>query len=63
LDPIEIAQLAALGINVFSRIYDAIQKANADKVKPLTDILSAANNIDDAGIATAKAEIAKLIHP
>ena len=61
MDPVEIAQLAALGIQVFSKIYAGIQQANADKMKPLADILAAANNIDDAGITAAQAEIAKLI--
>ena len=60
MDPIAIANLAALGIQVFSQIYNGIQKSNADALKPLADILAAANTIDDAGIAAAQAEIAKL---
>ncbi len=63
MDPIAIANLAALGIQVFSQIYNGIQKANADALKPLADILLAANMIDDDIIATAKAEIAKLTTP
>lgn len=60
MDPIEIANLSALGIQIFSQIYAGIQKANADALKPLSDILAAANTIDDDIISTAKAEIAKL---
>ena len=61
MSPEAIAQLAALGIQIFGQIYNGIQQANADKLKPLADILAAANQIDDAGIAAAQAEIAKLI--
>jgi hypothetical protein len=60
MDPVAIANLAALGIQIFSQIYSGIQKSHADALKPLADILLAANNIDDDIIATAKAEIAKL---
>lgn len=60
MDPIQIANLAALGIQVFSQIYNGIQQANQNSLKPLSDILSAANTIDDNIIETAKAEIAKL---
>ena len=60
MDPIAIANLAALGIQVFSQIYNQIQQANANSLKPLADILAAANKIDDDVIATAQAEIAKL---
>ena len=60
MDPIQIANLAALGIQVFSQIYNGIQQANADKLKPLADILAQANTVDDSVIATAQAEIAKL---
>ena len=63
MDPIAIANLAALGIQIFSKIYEGIQQSNADALKPLADILAAANAIDDAGIAAAQAEIAKLIAP
>jgi hypothetical protein len=60
MDPVAIANLAALGIQIFSQIYNGIQKANADSLKPLADILAAANTIDDSVIAQAQAEIAKL---
>jgi len=60
MDPITIANLSALGIQVFSQIYAQIQQANANSLKPLADILAAANKIDDDVIATAQAEIAKL---
>lgn len=60
MDPIQIAQLAALGIQVFSQIYNGIQQANQNALKPLSDILAAANTLDDNIIATAKAEIAKI---
>ena len=60
MDPVAIANLAALGIQVFSQIYNQIQQANASALKPLADILAAANTIDDNILATAKAEIAKL---
>lgn len=61
MDPVAIANLAALGIQVFSKVYEGIQQSNQDALKPLADILAAANAIDDAGIAAAQAEIAKLI--
>ncbi len=60
MDPVQIANLAALGIQIFSQIYNGIQKANADQLKPLSEILAAADTIDDDVIAKAKAEIAKL---
>jgi hypothetical protein len=60
MDPITIANLAALGIQAGMQIYDGIQKANADALKPLSDILAATNLIDLTGIAAAQAEIAKL---
>lgn len=60
MTPIEIANLSALGIQIFSQIYNGIQQANANALKPLSDILAAANTIDDDIISTAKAEIAKL---
>ena len=60
MDPIQIANLAALGIQIFSQIYNGIQQANANQLKPLADILAAANTIDDDVIAKAQAEIAKL---
>lgn len=63
MDPVTIAQLAALGIQIFSKIYSGIQQSNADALKPLEDILAAANAIDDAGIAAAQAEIARLTAP
>lgn len=60
MDPVTIANLAALGIQVFSKIYAGIQQSHADALKPLADILAAADTIDDSVIATAQAEIAKL---
>jgi hypothetical protein len=63
LDPIAIANLAALGIQIFSKIYGGIQQANADALKPLADILAAANSTDDSIISAANAEIAKLTAP
>ena len=60
MDPVTIANLAALGIQIFSQIYNGIQKANADALKPLADILAAANTIDDDIISKAQAEIARL---
>jgi hypothetical protein len=63
MDPVTIAQLAALGISVFSQIYAGIQASNANALKPLADILAAANTLDDSILATAQAEIAKLTAP
>lgn len=63
MDPVAIANLAALGIQIFSQIYSGIQQANANALKPLADILAAANTLDDTVIATAQAEIAKLTTP
>ena len=63
MDPVAIANLAALGIQIFSQIYNGIQKANANALKPLADILAAANAVDANITATAQAEIAKLTAP
>ena len=63
MDPITIANLALTGIQTLAQIYNGIQKANADALKPLADQLSAINAMDDAGIAAANAEIAKLTPP
>jgi len=63
MTPIEIANLSALGIQIFSQIYNGIQQANVNALKPLLEILAAANTIDDDIISTAKAEIAKLTAP
>ena len=60
MDPITIANLAALGIQIFAQIYNGIQQANANALKPLADILAAANTVDDDIIAKARAEISKL---
>lgn len=60
MDPVQIANLAALGIQIFSQIYNGIQQANADQLKPLAEILAAADTIDDDIVAKAQAEIAKL---
>jgi len=63
MDPAAIANLAALGIQIFSQIYNGIQQANANALKPLADILAAANAVDANITATAQAEIAKLTAP
>lgn len=63
MDPITIANLAALGIQIFGQIYNGIQKANADQLKPLSEILAAADTIDDDIIQKAQTEIAKLVKP
>jgi hypothetical protein len=63
MDPVAIANLAALGIQIFSQIYNGIQQANANALKPLADILAAANAVDANITATAQAEIAKLTAP
>jgi len=60
LDPVAIAQLAALGIQIFGQIYSGIQASHADELKPLSDILTAATAVDTSVIASAQAEIAKL---
>lgn len=63
MDPVAIANLTALGIQIFSQIYNGIQQSNTNALKPLADILAAANTIDDDIIAKAQAEIAKLTAP
>ena len=60
MDPIQIAQLVATSISSLIQIYKSLEQSQADKIKPLVDIIAAANAIDDAGIAAAEAEIAKL---
>jgi hypothetical protein len=60
MDPVTEANLAAIGIQIFAQIYNSIQQAHQNQLKPLADILAAANTIDDNVIAAAQAEIAKL---
>ena len=60
MDPVTLANLIALGLQIGMKAYEEIQQANADSIKPLADILDAANKIDDSVIAAAQAEIAKL---
>jgi hypothetical protein len=54
-----LANLLALLIPLGTNIYTQIQQANQDQLKPLADILAAADKNWDAVIAAAQAEIAK----
>lgn len=59
MDPIALANLLAILIPLGTKIYTGIQAANADKLKPLADILAAADANWDSITAAANAEIAK----
>jgi hypothetical protein len=59
MDPVTLANLLALLIPLGTNIYTQIQQANQDQLKPLADILAAADKNWDAVIAAAQAEIAK----
>ena len=59
MDPVTLANLLALLIPLGTNIYAQIQQANQDQLKPLADILAAADKNWDAVIAAAQAEINK----
>ena len=66
MDPaaiLAIAQLLSVLLPLGAKVYDQIQQANADQLKPIQDILAASDLNWDQVITAAKAEIAKLNQP
>ena len=66
MDPasiIAIANLLGLLLPLGAKVYDQIQQANADQLKPIADILAASDKNWDQVLAAAQAEIAKLNQP
>ena len=66
MDPaaiLAIAQLLSVLLPLGAKVYDQIQQANADQLKPIQDILAASDLNWDQVIAAANAEIAKLNQP
>lgn len=66
MDPasiIAIANLLGLLLPLGAKVYDQIQQANADQLKPIADILAASDKNWDQVLAAAQAEIAKLNPP
>lgn len=59
MDAVTLANLLSIVLPLGIKVYDAIQQANSDKLKPITDILAAADKNWDAVIASANAEINK----
>lgn len=59
MDPVVLANLLSVLIPLGMKVYTGIQQANQDQLKPLQDILDAADKNWDAVIAAANAEIAK----
>ena len=59
MDAIAIANLLSLLLPLGMKVYTEIQQANADQLKPIADILAAADADWDAVIAAAQAELAK----
>jgi hypothetical protein len=60
MDPIAIANLLSLLLPLGMKLYDEIQQANTNQLKPLQEILSAADANFDAVIAEAQAELSKV---
>jgi hypothetical protein len=59
MDPVALANLLSILIPLGMKVYTGIQEANQDQLKPLAEILSAADANWDAVAAAAQAEIAK----
>jgi hypothetical protein len=59
MDPVTIANLLAQLLPLGIKLYQEIQQANQDKLKPLAEILAAADSNWDAVATAAQAEIAK----
>ena len=63
MDPVAIANLLSLLLPLGVKLYTEIQQANADQLKPIEDILAAADGNWDAVTAAAQAELAKATPP
>lgn len=59
MDPVTLANLLSILIPLGMKVYTEIQQANADQLKPLAEILAAADANWDAVAAAAKAQISK----
>ena len=59
MDPIALANLLAILVPLGAKVYIAIQQANQDQLKPLADVIAAADANWDDVIVNAQAEIAK----
>ena len=59
MDPVALANLLSLLLPLGMKVYTGIQQANADKLKPIEDILAAADVNWDAVITAAQGELAK----
>jgi hypothetical protein len=59
MDPVTLANLLAQLLPLGIKLYEEIQQANQDKLKPLAEILTAADSNWDAVATAAQAEIAK----
>ncbi len=57
MDPVLLANLLAQLLPLGVQVYREIQQANADQLKPIEDILTAADTNWDAVTATAQAEL------
>jgi hypothetical protein len=58
MDPVVLAQLLAQLIPLGMQVYTQIQQANAGALKPLSDVLAAADADWDAVAAAAAAQLA-----
>ena len=59
MDPVTLANLLAQLIPLGINAYTQIQQANADQLKPIEDVLAAADANWDAIAKAAQAELAK----
>ena len=59
MDPITLANLLAQLIPLGMNIYSQIQQANANQLKPLADVIAAADANFDEILKAAQAELAK----
>lgn len=60
MDPVALANLLSLLLPLGMKVYTGIQQAHTDKLKPIEDILAAADANWNDVIAAAQAELAKL---
>jgi hypothetical protein len=63
MDPIAIANLLSLLLPLGVKLYTEIQQANADQLKPIDEILAAADANYDEVAAKAQAELDKIPQP
>ena len=63
MDMTALMNLLSLLIPLGMKVYTTVQQAEADKYKPIADVLAAADADWDTVIAAAQAELAKLTSP